>query len=150
MPGHQERLFVRADEGTPDRPWVDAGWCMGIDAAHDGRALVPFDPDRDGDLDLALWSLGGLVYYENRGAQRAVHLELIPTEGPAVALGARVDVTLQTPEGPRRYARHVALVEGFQSQVSPHLELPTGGHAASQESIFVYHFWLIEPLIHFL
>ncbi|MGD2018138.1 MAG: FG-GAP-like repeat-containing protein [Planctomycetota bacterium] len=135
--GHErDRLFVRADEGSPDRPWVDAGWCMGIDAAHDGRALVPFDPDRDGDLDLALWSLGGLVYYENRGAQRAVHLELVPAEGPAVALGARVDVTLQTPEGPRRYARHVALVEGFQSQVSPHLELPTGGHAASLEVLW--------------
>lgn len=128
--GHErDRLFVRADEGPPDRPWVDAGWCMGIDASHDGRAIVPFDPDGDGDLDLALWTLGGLVYYENRGAQAALRLKLVPERGPRVPLGARVELSGSLPGGePSSYARHVSLVEGFQSQVSPDLLLPTGSH----------------------
>ena len=59
-----------ADSGDPDRSWVDAGWCLGLDAAHDGRALVPIDADGDGDLDVALWALAGLVYYENVGEAR--------------------------------------------------------------------------------
>jgi len=125
--GHErDRLFVRADEGPADRPWVDAGWCMGIDASHDGRAIVPFDPDGDGDLDLALWTLGGLVYYENRGTQAALRLKLVPGRGPRVPLGARVELSGRLPGGePSTYARHVSLVEGFQSQVSPDLLLPT-------------------------
>ena len=126
--GHErDRLFVRADAGAADRPWVDAGWCMGIDADHDGRAIVPFDPDRDGDLDLALWTLGGLVYYENRGARAAaaVGVQLVPEGEPRVALGARVVVSAGEEPTPR-FARHVAVVEGFQSQVSPELLLPVG------------------------
>ena len=127
--GHErDRLFVRADRGPADRPWVDAGWCLGIDASHDGRAIVPFDPDGDGDLDLALWTLGGLVYYENRGAQHALRLRLVPERGPRVPLGARVELSGSLPGGePRTYARHVSLIEGFQSQVSPDLLLPTSG-----------------------
>jgi tetratricopeptide (TPR) repeat protein len=126
--GHErDRLFVRADRGPADRPWVDAGWCLGIDASHDGRAIVPFDPDGDGDLDLALWTLGGLVYYENRGVQPALRLRLVPERGPRVPLGARVELSGRLPGGePRTYARHVSLVEGFQSQVAPDLLLPTG------------------------
>jgi len=128
--GHErDRLFVRTDDGPADRPWVDAGWCLGIDASHDGRAIVPFDPDGDGDLDLALWTLGGLVYYENQGAQAAIRVRLIPASGGMVALGAQVEVELPDASGgtqsARRYARHVSLVEGFQSQVSPDLQLPT-------------------------
>ncbi len=128
--GHErDRLFVRADRGPADRPWVDAGWCLGIDASHDGRAIVPFDPDGDGDLDLALWTLGGLVYYENRGVQLAVRLKLVPERGPRVPLGARVKISGRTMgEAQRAYARHVSLIEGFQSQVSPDLLLPTAHH----------------------
>lgn len=137
--GHErDRLFVRADEGPADRPWVDAGWCLGIDASHDGRAIVPFDPDGDGDLDLALWTLGGLVYYENRGAQLALRVKLVPERGPRVPLGARVELSGRLPGGETStYARHVSLVEGFQSQVSPDLLLPAGSHPDTSKRIEV-------------
>ncbi|MEM1452649.1 MAG: FG-GAP-like repeat-containing protein [Planctomycetota bacterium] len=113
--GHErDRLFVRTPSGDPDRPWVDAGWCLGLDASHDGRALATFDPDGDGDLDVVLWALDGLVYYENVGTPTDwVRARLEPNEPPLPALGARVAVA----SGGRSQRGHVALVEGFQSQV---------------------------------
>ncbi|MEM9802987.1 MAG: FG-GAP-like repeat-containing protein [Planctomycetota bacterium] len=122
--GHErDRLFVRAAGGDPDRPWVDAGWCLGVDAAHDGRAIVPFDPDGDGDLDLALWTLGGLVFYENTGEPTGwTRLALEPKAAPRIALGARVEVR----RGDVIERRHVALVEGFQSQIDPDVHVGLG------------------------
>ncbi|MEM9383050.1 MAG: ASPIC/UnbV domain-containing protein, partial [Planctomycetota bacterium] len=127
--GHErDRLFLRTPTGEPDRPWVDAGWCLGLDASHDGRALASFDPDGDGDLDVVLWTLDGLVYYENTGAPSdwvRARLEPASSASAGSALGARVAVTA---DGSLQRG-HVALVEGFQSQVLPdvHFGLARGG-----------------------
>lgn len=119
----RDRLFVPTDGSDPDRPWVDAGWMLGLDDDHDGRAVVPVDADGDGDQDLALWTLGGLVYRENTSAPSAwTRLRLLERDGTP-ALGARVTVT----QGGRRLARRVALIEGFQSQVSTDVHVGLGG-----------------------
>lgn len=122
--GHEhDRLYVRATTGSPDRPWVDAAWSLGLDAAHDGRALVPIDADGDGDLDVALWTLTGLRYFENLSPPSDwIRVELQPAAPPYPALGARVYAER---DGKRR-AGHVALVEGFQSQILPEVQLFLG------------------------
>ena len=81
--------------------------------------------DGDGDLDLALSTLGGLVFKENRGARDAqwTRIRLVGAgPGRPVPTGARVYVT----HAGRTRARHVALVEGFQSQVSPDIHVGLG------------------------
>ncbi len=126
--GHErDRLFVRTEGTDVDRPWVDGGYCLGFDGAHDGRAIVPFDPDGDGDLDVAILTLGGLKYLENVSVRGNswVRLRLLDGAGRP-ALGARAYVTA----GGLTQARHVAIVEGFQSQVSTdvHVSLSTGAN----------------------
>ncbi len=123
--GHErDRLFVRVAGTDPDRPWVDGGYCLGFDDAHDGRAIAPLDADGDGDVDLAVLTLGGLEYRENTSSPTSgswLRLRLLNADGQP-ALGARAYAT----SGGQTQARHVALVEGFQSQISPdlHLSLP--------------------------
>ena len=118
----RDRLFVPTEGAAPDRPWIDAGWLMGLDDDHDGRAVVPIDADGDGDQDLALWTLGGLVYRENTAPAAAwARIRLLEEDG-SPALGARVTVT----HAGRRLARRVALVEGFQSQVSTDIHVGLG------------------------
>ncbi|WP_419190221.1 FG-GAP-like repeat-containing protein [Saltatorellus ferox] len=133
--GHErDRLFVRTGGTDPDRPWVDGGYCLGFDDSHDGRAIAPLDADGDGDLDLAILTLGGLEFRENVSAPVAswVRLRLLDGSGQP-ALGARVYLTA----GEDTLARHVALVEGFQSQVSPdlHISLPDGATAIDRMRI---------------
>ena len=124
----RDRLFVSTEGAAPDRPWVDAGWLMGLDDDHDGRAVVPIDADGDGDQDLAFWTLGGLVYRENTAPASAwTRLRLLEEDGTA-ALGARITVT----HAGRRIARRVALVEGFQSQVSTDVHVGLGGSPADR------------------
>lgn len=119
----RDRFYVPVDGDGADRPWVDAAWMLGLDDDHDGRAIVPFDADGDGDLDLALWTLKGLVYRENTAAPSGwARLRLLERDG-SPALGARVVFE----HGGRRLARHVALVEGFQSQILGDVHVGLGG-----------------------
>ena len=109
--GYQrDRVFYNPDDPRVEaRGFFETGYVFGLDDDHDGRCVVPFDMDGDGDLDLASWSLQGLRLYENTGAAahfarvRLAQLEL----GTVVRLRAggvvRSDV--------------VRLVEGFQSQL---------------------------------
>ncbi|MEM8713114.1 MAG: VCBS repeat-containing protein, partial [Planctomycetota bacterium] len=112
--GHErDRLFVRLDGNDPDRPWVDGGYCLGFDGAHDGRAVVPIDPDGDGDLDLALLTLGGLRFLENQAPAQGAWLRLRllepgPSGAPRPAVGARVTYE----HGGKRAARHVQIGTG--------------------------------------
>jgi len=119
----RDRYFVRADAGGPDRPWVDAGYVVGLDLDHDGRAAVPVDADGDGDLDLVVQTVLGLRYLENLSPEADfARLRLVDADGAGVPLGARVVVEAR---GTRR-ARHVGLVEGFQSQLSRDLHVGLG------------------------
>jgi Tfp pilus assembly protein PilF len=123
--GHERDRYFHNPDGAHGR-FVEAAWCLGLDAEHDGRAVVPVDVDGDGDLDLVLWTLQGLVLYENRAAPRHfVRLALRAPGGAAGTLGAVVSVTA----GGVTQRDHVKAVDGFQSQVP--LELHFGLDAAT-------------------
>ena len=71
----------------------------GLDLPRDSRALVAFDYDRDGDLDLLVTNLAQRVQlFENQTVTDAHSLtvSLIPD---ALALGARIEATFD-PDGP--------------------------------------------------
>ncbi len=129
----RDRFFVRPDvEGDSDRRWADAGWVLGMDDDHDGRAVVPMDADGDGDMDLCLWTLKGLVYRENRAAPGDwVRLRLRKGDGKSLPLGARVRVVA----GGKPQSRHVAIVEGFQSQISSDVHVGLGARAKGGEPV---------------
>ncbi len=119
-------LFVNPGAG----PFVEAGYVRGIDLPHDGRAVVPFDPDGDGDLDLAILSLQDLRLLENRtpGARHFVRLRLTAKGLDRAALGAVVRVTA----GDRTVVQRVDRVRGFHSQIGPDVHVGLG--AASRVS----------------
>lgn len=127
----RDRYFVRASEGNdPERVWYDAGYAVGLDADHDGRASAPLDADGDGDLDLIVQTVTGFAYYENTSPPTdALRLRLVEADGRTPALGATVMVEARG----QRVARHLALVEGFQSQLLPDVHVglgaPTGAPA---------------------
>lgn len=126
----RDRFFVRPDGAPAESPWFDAGYCLGVDAAHDGRAVAPIDADGDGDHDLVCLSLTGLTYLENRGPAHGdgfVRLSLEAAVGHPTALGARVEIRA----GGEVRARHVALVEGFQSQILPEVHAGLRGELES-------------------
>lgn len=82
----RDALFLNPGTGR----FVEAGYVRGVDSDLDGRAVLPFDPDGDGDLDLAVLSLQGLRVLENRTPPAAfarVRLEG-PAEGAVVRLTA--------------------------------------------------------------
>jgi len=141
----RDRLFLNLGPGAkqmtaaPQLP--DAAFVLGLDADHDGRAVVPLDMDGDGDLDLALWSLQGLVLFENLGDDpratsppRAnwVRLELVSKTGQGPPLGAVATVIA----GGVRQRDYVKLIDGFQSQVLPELHFGLGA-ATHIESVEV-------------
>jgi len=128
----RDRFFVRPDAGDADRPWADAGWILGMDDDHDGRAVVPMDADGDGDMDLCLWTLKGLVYRENRAAPGDwIRLRLRNEDGVSLPLGARIRIT----ENGKARSRHVAVVEGFQSQISTDVHVGLGTQRGAEGAV---------------
>jgi Flp pilus assembly protein TadD len=128
----RDRLFWNMDGADPAgaRRFVEAGWLLGLDLDHDGRAVAAFDADGDGDQDLALWTLQGLRLLANL-AGRGPNLHLAPTVSgqPAGALGAVVSVAQ---EGRTQRAPFL-LVEGFQTQREASLPFSLDAGAAAIE-----------------
>jgi Flp pilus assembly protein TadD len=106
-------------------PYVEAGYVMGLDFDHDGRAVAPLDVDGDGDLDLALLSLQGLQLLRNEAEAGAAwtRVRLRATKTHPSALGAVVTVTA----GGRSQVDRMRLVEGFHTQHAPELHFGLGG-----------------------
>lgn len=114
--GYQrDRIFYNPDGTEEDaQRFFEAGWLFGLDDNHDGRCIVPFDMDGDGDLDLAILSLQGLRLYENRAAPaRFARVRLVSTSDATSGLGAIVSLTA----GAVTQRDHAKATEGFQSQV---------------------------------
>ncbi|MCB9536695.1 MAG: ASPIC/UnbV domain-containing protein [Myxococcales bacterium] len=110
------------------QPYVEAGYVMGLDFDHDGRAVAPLDMDGDGDRDLALLSLQGLQLMRNEAEAGAgwTRVRLRATKTHPLALGAVVTVTA----GGRSQVDRLRLVEGFHTQHAPELHFGLGAAKA--------------------
>lgn len=100
---------------------------VGLDHRGDSRALVPFDADNDGDLDLLVSDvLSRATYYENRGdrARRRpgdwLRVKLEGTQSNRNGVGARVFVI----QGNRTLMREIIVGGSFYS--GPPLEAHFG------------------------
>lgn len=110
--GYQrDRLFYKAD-GDDDH-FYDTAWHYGLDNLEDGRCVLPFDMDGDGDLDLALYTLQGLRLYQNQSEERPfLRLSLRATKSHPAAIGAQVRVKV----GDEYQYETLLPTEGFQTQ----------------------------------
>ena len=128
-------LNLGCKPGSGSRPdFADVSALSGFDFPDDARALASIDWDFDGDLDLLVTNRTGprLRVLQNTGnaAGRSVLLRLQGTRCNRDAIGARVEVELQSPDGSKStllrtlYAGH-----GFLSQSSKWLHVGLGEEA---------------------
>ena len=86
------RLFINDGDGTFTEMSVE----LGIDDPRQGRGVVCFDPDRDGDIDIFIANNGARPWlYENVGGNDFAWLN-IRLQGPGAntaAIGARIYVS---------------------------------------------------------
>jgi len=126
--GYQrDRLFSAPDD---DRErFVDTAWIEGLDLDHDGRCVIALDVDGDGDLDVAEWTLQGLVLLENRSAPASfTRVRLVPSPA-SHTLGAVVSVSA----GGVLRRRLSRATDGFQSQAPRDLHFGLGEAALIEE-----------------
>lgn len=94
------RLFMNNGDGT----FTDRASDWHIDVPSEGRGLVCFDYDRDGDMDIALLDHStGLQFFENESGHGSgrhfLNVRLVGAAPNTDALGARVRVTANVGNG---------------------------------------------------
>ncbi|MEM9461724.1 MAG: CRTAC1 family protein [Myxococcota bacterium] len=95
------RLWINEGSGEGSGPWPDRAVELGIDYQRGGRGLVPFDYDRDGDLDLLVMSnTEPPALYRNDGADGGwLEVRAVGGGGNPRSIGAEVRVQAE-PGGP--------------------------------------------------
>ncbi len=97
------RLFINNGDFQNGPEWSENAVVCGVDHTGDGKGLIAFDADNDGDLDLLITSnLSDVVFYRNDIDQIVpsydntwVQLELDPPAGVApTGIGARIDIVV--------------------------------------------------------
>ena len=133
LSGHERnKLFINA----ADRPFFDLSGVSGCDDPGDGRAVVKFDFDRDGRLDLAIANSSKprllLAHNEMANVGNVVTVDVIGSNHQAIpienrtnrdGIGTRVVAIL--PSG-RRLVRERRAGEGYASQQSHRLRFGIG------------------------
>jgi len=104
-------VFLSNGDGT----FVESGAALGLDDTGQGRGVVAFDYDRDGDLDLFYSNnTGAPKLFRNDGGNQAAHLgvKLIGHGRNSEAIGARVHATT----GATTQLRELRAGTNFESQ----------------------------------
>lgn len=108
-------------------PWPDRAPDLGIIFARQGRGLLPFDYDLDGDLDLLVMSNTEIpaLYRNDHATGHFLVVQAVGRDGNPRSLGARVRVQAQ-PEGPWQ-VREIGAGSHFfgQQQALAHFGLGT-------------------------
>ncbi len=115
--------FWLLDDGTS----TELSAAAGLDDTGLGRALVPFDMDRDGDLDLLVANFGGAPrLFRNDAPQRhwlVVQLDDPSSPGNPDGIGARVTIT---PVDGEPITRWVVGGGSYESQVPTEVHVGLG------------------------
>ena len=108
--------------------FVDVAESVGLSDTGLGRALVPFDMDRDGDLDLLVTNFGRApLLYRNDSPQRhwlTVSLDDPDNPGNRAGIGAEVAV-FTTPDGPP-VTQWIRTGGSYESQVPAEVHVGLG------------------------
>jgi hypothetical protein len=123
------RLFINNGKGG----FTDQASAWGIDTPSEGRGIVCFDHDRDGDIDIVVFDHSrGLQFFDNqRGAaeeSRFLGVRVVGAPPNTDAIGARVQVMADIGQG-RGMQTQLRLVEAnsnFSSQNLPDLHFGLG------------------------
>lgn len=89
----RSRLFVNLQDGS----FTNQAALRGVDGDHQGRGVVCFDYDRDGDIDILVANNRSRIrLYENRGlqSQHWLHVRLEGEGANSEAIGARIYATI--------------------------------------------------------
>jgi cytochrome c peroxidase len=123
------RLFMNNGDGT----LTDAATAWGADAPSEGRGVVCFDYDRDGDVDVVVFDHSrSLQFLENRSGSGAgrhfLGVRLVGSAPNTDAIGARVYVTADVGQGHgvQQQLRLAEANSNFNSQNLPDLYFGVG------------------------
>ncbi|MCP3903634.1 MAG: CRTAC1 family protein [Planctomycetes bacterium] len=105
-----------ADNG-PGKTYMEVSFGTGLVDRENGKGLVVFDSDNDGDLDILITNNRGPVrYFENESnplADRWIEIDLVAPAGtPPDGIGAWIEVEI----GDHTYHRAVRVSSSFMSQ----------------------------------
>lgn len=122
-------LFMNDGEGA----FTEETEAWSIDVPSEGRGLVCFDYDRDGDVDISVFNhSAGLQFFENASGsgagRRFIDIRLVGAAPNTDAIGAEVYVTadLGGGYGVQRQLRVAAANSNFNSQNLPNMHFGLG------------------------
>ncbi len=127
----RDALFVNRGAGAPagGTLFAERAFLDGFDPKTNGRALVAFDANGDGALDLYLRSVQApeaLYLGSRRPGEHYLRLRLAGTKGKDNADGVGARVTAALPDG-RVLVRENGNASGFLASASPIVHLGLGG-----------------------
>lgn len=122
------RLFIADGQGG----FVEQAVARGFNDSGQGRALVCFDADGDGDIDLFVQNNSGSSrFYRNQGGAEAGHWLRVALRQPGAnpqAIGARIELVA----GGRRQARETSAGSNFLSSNPAEAHFGLGATGALQ------------------
>jgi hypothetical protein len=116
-------------DGVGEGPWLEVAQDRGLDFARSGRGLVPFDYDRDGDLDLLVVANVEIPALFRNDTTGGSWLEVRVEGPPGNPQGVGVEVRVQAaPEAPLQ-TRHIGVGSHFlgQAEAAAYFGLGPGG-----------------------